>query len=276
MSSLVAKLEQLSINHVKLNENVTSNPASSKPYVPYVGNGAALQRNNFVCFYCRDDGHKKYECPKFLRDQNQASSTPATGSKAVPIGKGGQEAQLLEAVVTKAAIVTNEILANGVKTRATSEFGKIWVKFKRWKIWAKLMGTESGISVAEWLSLDREAAAEMIDGIRYLRESKVKKKVSSGVGISGGVGVSGGVGAGAVVGDKNYPFGPNISFNNAMDVGVHEVTNASEGVDNTVFVNEVGSEGSSSGSDLEEESDYDSSSFSGEVSDLEFNELKSV
>lgn len=88
VSSLVAKLEQLSINLVKLNENASfsrQQPVNIRPQYNNnnVQNGAPRV---FTCFYCRDEGHKKYDCPKFIRDQGQGQGNPATGSNSVPIG----------------------------------------------------------------------------------------------------------------------------------------------------------------------------------------------
>jgi hypothetical protein len=88
MSSIVAKLEQLSINLVKLNEGVMQKSMVNKPYVPY--NNVTGTRNGLTCFYCRDEGHRKYECPKYLRDQGQ-SANPATGSNTVPIGGDNED-----------------------------------------------------------------------------------------------------------------------------------------------------------------------------------------
>lgn len=91
MSSIVAKLEQLSINLVKLNEGVMQKTMVNKPYVNYNnGGGNGGVRSGLTCFYCRDEGHRKYECPKYLRDQGQANN-PATGSNAVPIGVDNEE-----------------------------------------------------------------------------------------------------------------------------------------------------------------------------------------
>lgn len=83
VSSLVAKLEQLSINLVKLNEGVMNRQPMQR--VQYNNPSPVSGNRVFTCFYCRDEGHKKYDCPKFIRDQNQASS-PATGSNNIPLG----------------------------------------------------------------------------------------------------------------------------------------------------------------------------------------------
>jgi hypothetical protein len=84
VSSLVAKLEQLSINLVKLNEGVLSNHqqrqygAVSAARQGYFG----VSNNNrvYTCYFCNEPGHKKYECPKMPKND------PVTGANAVPIG----------------------------------------------------------------------------------------------------------------------------------------------------------------------------------------------
>lgn len=84
MSSLVAKLEQLSINLVKLNEGAIQRQSTARPMYTVNNSGQNNGSRVFTCFYCREEGHKKYDCPKFIRDQNP--SNVATGSNSVPIG----------------------------------------------------------------------------------------------------------------------------------------------------------------------------------------------
>lgn len=86
VSSLVAKLEQLSVNLVKLNEGVIQQQRQTA-IRPQYNNAVSSGPRVLTCFYCRDEGHRKYDCPKFLRDQGQVSS-PATGSNNIPISNG--------------------------------------------------------------------------------------------------------------------------------------------------------------------------------------------
>ncbi|KAI8062067.1 hypothetical protein BDF21DRAFT_403018 [Thamnidium elegans] len=280
VSSLVAKLEQLSINLVKLNEGVIQQQRQAVTRPQYNNNPVPSGPRVFTCFYCRDEGHKKYDCPKFLRDQGQAPS-PATGSNNIPI-----EIKLVE-VVTNAAnsVIPNEVFANGVKRRAVvspsieavsgsavpvivkrkvevkkkprQNARRFPVKLKRSKIWSRLLSTESGLSVAEWLSLDKEAASEVIDGIRFLKESRIKKASANlTAGKTTGVGVP--VIPGAVF---NPGFG--ASSSNGIDPNV----NAGDMMVNKVMVD---SEESSVESDSEVDSDSENvrelSSFSGRIS----------
>lgn len=229
-----------------------------------------------------------------------------------------QEVQLVDTFVENAPVIPNEILVNGVKRRATSEINRINenftsvpvvltgnkkpvkkrarpkarrfpVKFRKSKIWNKLLNTDAGISVAEWLSLDKEATSEMIDGIRYLKENKVKsrkKVVSSGaVESSGiGIGISSSAGAGILPGVGNSsPLGPVLNFNNNnMDIGVLETASLDNNVEDDVSVNKVDLDDSDSYStESDVESEYSSSSssrslVSGDETDLEFSELESV
>lgn len=44
-------------------------------------------KRTFNCFYCKRDGHRKPECPEWLKRQ-ASESTPATGANAIPISSG--------------------------------------------------------------------------------------------------------------------------------------------------------------------------------------------
>lgn len=80
VSSLVAKLEQLSINLVKLSENVqrTVNTPIQKAY-----ENKNFSRS-FTCFHCGLEGHKKWDCPTFLQEEKN-NKTMVTGSNAIPV-----------------------------------------------------------------------------------------------------------------------------------------------------------------------------------------------
>ncbi|KAL0582368.1 hypothetical protein ABG067_007789, partial [Albugo candida] len=231
MSVLAQKLDLLTINLVKLSEEVSkvksSNDTKNNGYYNNASNNYGT--GGIVCFNCKAPGHKKYDCPEF-----KERSSPASGSNSVPIGNGAgsssqgqgkdmgrtQALNLLDTVISDEDSVSeegvNEILMNGVKRilsvpsveaqgdaiepaiRTTKRAKKVIpvvtpvvklkkksprkkarrfpVSFEKSKIWSKLVNTSSDISMAEWLSLDKEAAAEVIDGIRFLRESRIKRK----------------------------------------------------------------------------------------------------
>lgn len=82
VSSLVAKLEQLSINLVKLNE---SQQKAQRIYPSAAGGNANSYSNGrvYTCYFCNEPGHKKYDCPKMLKENPPI--TPATGSNAIPL-----------------------------------------------------------------------------------------------------------------------------------------------------------------------------------------------
>ncbi|CAO3644789.1 unnamed protein product [Mucor hiemalis] len=198
VSSLVAKLEQLSINLVKLNENQKQNTR----YSPTNGNNSYGRVS--TCFYCNEPGHKKYDCPKF----NENAPPPATGSNATPVntfsgkdterlihrakvgynnpqcnaGGGKIENGAVNYVKTVCDEViesdVNEVFMNGVKRRAINPPSVDACKFKKKarRFPVKLKKNKAGISLAEWISMDKEAASEVVDGIRYLRERTIKKK----------------------------------------------------------------------------------------------------
>lgn len=50
------------------------------------------------------------------------------------------------------------------------------VNIKKKKIWSKLLSVDAGISIGEWVYHDDEAANEIINGIRHLREVKREEK----------------------------------------------------------------------------------------------------
>lgn len=195
-------------------------------------------------------------------------------------------------------VIPNEVFANGVKRRAVSapsveavsgstvplivkknvevkkkprqKARRFPVKLKRSKIWSRLLSTESGLSVAEWLSLDKEAASEVIDGIRFLKESRIKKsaaKVTAEKPTGIGIGIPGAV----------YNPGLDIAGNGGIDPNMM--------VNKVMVDSEESSIESNSDADSESEGDSELSSFSSDsfciaeedsVSDLEFSDVESV
>ncbi|KAG0773332.1 hypothetical protein G6F16_014159 [Rhizopus arrhizus] len=85
VSSLAERLEQLRINLVQLSNVVMS----QERVAPQVANSKPVRRS-LVCFFCDEEGHRKFECPKFLEKQNgrAMNQTPATGSNAIPVNQG--------------------------------------------------------------------------------------------------------------------------------------------------------------------------------------------
>lgn len=83
VSSLVARLEQLSINLVKLSETVSKGAA-----VPYSAPKAYENKvfpRTLVCFHCGKSGHKKWDCTLFLTEEKNRNSSMVTGANAIPV-----------------------------------------------------------------------------------------------------------------------------------------------------------------------------------------------
>ncbi|KAG1015726.1 hypothetical protein G6F26_013070 [Rhizopus arrhizus] len=86
MFSLADKLEKLTINLVRANDGKAqeSMAIGMKP------------RRGLVCFFCDEEGHKKFDCPKYLARQGNKEgdrSSPASGSNLTPISGKGSEHQ---------------------------------------------------------------------------------------------------------------------------------------------------------------------------------------
>lgn len=80
LAGLVKGMEQLRINLVQLQEQ--QRPANRT--TGYNGSPTA-------CYYCKEEGHRKIDCPKFKERMN--SNLMATGSNAVPLGNGSGKEQ---------------------------------------------------------------------------------------------------------------------------------------------------------------------------------------
>lgn len=68
---------------------------------------------------------------------------------------------------------------NAVKKKVARRMvQRLPVNLKKKKIWSKLLSVDAGIYLGEWVYHDDEAATEVINGIRHLRELKreVKRK----------------------------------------------------------------------------------------------------
>ncbi|KAJ8652106.1 hypothetical protein O0I10_012296 [Lichtheimia ornata] len=61
------------------------------------------------------------------------------------------------------------------------------VPVQRKDIWRRLMQVDAGLTIADWLSMDRQAYMDIRDGLRYLYGRKPKAQVAGvqGVGVQG-------------------------------------------------------------------------------------------
>lgn len=50
-------------------------------------NGSASNNSprKFTCFYCKKEGHRKMDCPEFLKSKQDKEISPVTGSNAIPL-----------------------------------------------------------------------------------------------------------------------------------------------------------------------------------------------
>lgn len=85
MFSLADKLEKLTINLVCA-ADMKARDENMIPGAP------AKPRRKIVCFFCDEEGHKKYDCPKYLSNKNGEDgvrSIPASGANLTTLtGKG--------------------------------------------------------------------------------------------------------------------------------------------------------------------------------------------
>ncbi|RCH80487.1 hypothetical protein CU097_002198 [Rhizopus azygosporus] len=124
---------------------------------PSVPSGDNRDRRGFNCFYCKKEGHRKPECPDWLAVKKQESgSPPATGRRVQSTPLDG------------ALVATNPTPVGG------DGAGNIDVDI----IMGETTRTmDAGLSVSDWLYLDRQAIKDLVDGCRTLRSRRKKVAV---------------------------------------------------------------------------------------------------
>ncbi|EIE79320.1 hypothetical protein RO3G_04025 [Rhizopus delemar RA 99-880] len=103
MFSLADKLEKLTINLVRANDGMAQENAAA----------SVKPRRGLVCFFCDEEGHKKYDCPKYLARQEEV--TGVRTKNANPLLNEQVEIKLVDTVREEAFCDTGEVY---VKRRA--------------------------------------------------------------------------------------------------------------------------------------------------------------
>ena len=136
-------------------------------------------------------------------------------------------------------------------------------------MWSRLLNSDAGISLAEWIALDKEAAAELIDGIRFLRETNRKTKVAK-------LDKSGTTGA---LAEPTHVVDSDIAMVGNVDLDESEYDRGETDDDNSYFSSEpeLDSTSSTASSEmLSVVSNVSMSEFLPQQEDLEFSDTESV
>ncbi|CAO3695665.1 hypothetical protein G6F70_009217 [Rhizopus microsporus] len=226
-------------------------------------NGSASNNSprKFTCFYCKKEGHRKMDCPEFLKSKQDKEISPVTGSNAIPLNSrpisyidsipsvevyatngaststtnhGGkrrrgdnptlpanEDTTMREPTAGPSGTVYGQVQPqgsygvpinppnngppgvfygvpgggtplpgpnpSGVPTKPASEqqmaskkkrvrkpVRYLPITIRKQDIWNTLARADAGLTVSEWLAIDKQAARELVDGLRTLRSRKKK------------------------------------------------------------------------------------------------------
>lgn len=84
-----------------------------------------------------------------------------------------------ESPITQDVEMEERPISNQVPRRKRNPPRRLPVRLNKKDVWKKLAQTEAGLSMADWVSLDKAAYKDVVDGLRYLHGRKVKKVASS-------------------------------------------------------------------------------------------------
>ncbi|ORE12263.1 hypothetical protein BCV71DRAFT_282653 [Rhizopus microsporus] len=196
-------------------------------------NGSASNNSprKFTCFYCKKEGHRKMDCPEFLKSKQDKEISPVTGSNAIPLNSvpSSQTNPLqannhqrpisyIDSIPSVEVYATNGASSYGVpinppnngppgvfygvpgggtplpgpnpsgvptkpaseqqmaskKKRVRKPVRYLPITIRKQDIWNTLARADAGLTVSEWLAIDKQAARELVDGLRTLRSRKKK------------------------------------------------------------------------------------------------------
>ncbi|KAG2212528.1 hypothetical protein INT45_005658 [Circinella minor] len=146
------------------------------------------RRNNgvkasFKCFTCGEEGHRLDECPKVFNTQKRSADDALLSEKGGMTKYNGGSGNNGDAASMSGVEKTGE-KEKGILRRAAPKARRkpprrLAVHIPKKDIWRRLSQLDSGLTIADWLSLDKQAYFDIRDGLRYLHGRKPRTNAAT-------------------------------------------------------------------------------------------------
>jgi hypothetical protein len=78
MNELIKEFREMKINLLNATKAMVESSSSKSNTSGAVTSNMGIRRGAITCFYCKQEGHKKYDCP-VLKSEEKANSAQETG-----------------------------------------------------------------------------------------------------------------------------------------------------------------------------------------------------
>jgi hypothetical protein len=123
-------------------------------------------KKTLTCFNCGKEGHIKPNCPELEKSKDKEKPVQAVNTIKHQVYNVTNKRPRPTTITEQRGSLP---VVGERPRRKRAPLRYLTVRTKKHDVWSKLLETNAGLSISDWLAMDKDAIKDVVDGIRYLK-----------------------------------------------------------------------------------------------------------